>query len=391
MAVYKVSQITSYLKDSFDRDYILRELWISGEVSNLSPSAAGHRYFTLKDSTGQLRCVMFKGGHNGEALANGEAVVVHGRVSFYEIRGDLQFYVDIVQPDGLGDLALELERLKALLDKEGLFDSSRKRALPSFPRAVGVVTSATGAVFHDICNIIERRYPLTQVILSPSRVQGSGAAKEIVSALDDLNEVGGVEVIIVARGGGSMEELWPFNEESVVRAIYASRVPVISGVGHDTDYTIADLVADCRAPTPSTAAELAVPSVIMLLEQVQAFQSSCIRFLSFLLSNHQQRVEHEQARLDRTTPPVGDYRQRVDELAQESINGLQRYSALLGERIQSLALRLGALDPFAVLNRGFAIVEHSPTGVVVRQKKQIAAGVAIGITVGDGSFGAVVT
>ena len=205
MAVYKVSQITSYLKESLDRDSILRDLWVSGEISNLRPSPAGHFYFTLKDPSGQLHCVMFRGGRNGELLANGTAVVAHGRISFYEVKGELQFYVDMVQPEGLGELALELERLKARLEEEGLFDPSRKRPLPSFPRRIGVVTSPTGAVFHDICNIIQRRYPLAEVVLSPSRVQGDGAAREIVAALKDLNDLGSIDVIIVARGGGSLE------------------------------------------------------------------------------------------------------------------------------------------------------------------------------------------
>ena len=263
MEVYTVSSITTYLRELLETDPHLADIWVSGEVSNLTRSTAGHLYFTLKDSDSQLRCVFFRGATLQRDLASmvesGAQVVAHGRISLYEVRGDLQFYVDFVQPEGVGVLAMEFERLKARLEQEGLFEQSRKRPLPQFPQRIGVVTSPTGAVFHDICSILARRWPLAEIVLAPSAVQGPEAVRGIVAGIAALNDEPDMDVIIVARGGGSLEELWAFNEEAVARAIYASHAPVVSAVGHETDYTIADYVADVRAPTPSTAAELVAP------------------------------------------------------------------------------------------------------------------------------------
>jgi len=247
--VYSVTEVTGYLRELLEADNLLIDLWINGEVSNLSQSAAGHIYFTLKDEASQLRCVHFRRGRLATQMENGTAVAAHGRISIYEVAGALQFYVDLVQPEGVGILHLEFERLKAQLEEEGLFDTARKRQLPAFPRRIGVVTSPTGAVFSDIVNVIGRRYPLVEVVLSPTPVQGDGAAEGIVQALDALNHIEGIDLVILARGGGSLEELWAFNQEKVARAVFASKAPVISGVGHDTDFTIVDFVADLRAPT----------------------------------------------------------------------------------------------------------------------------------------------
>ena len=259
MRFFSVADVTGYIKQVLSRDEQLRDLWISGEVSNFVRSTPGHCYFTLKDNNAQLRCVLFKGNHGSEHLSNGRAVNVHGRIDFYEVQGNIQFYVDAVQPSGIGVLAAELERLKIELEKEGLFEHSRKRILPEFPNRVGVVTSDTGAVLHDIQTVMGRRYPLAELVLCPSSVQGEQSVPEIVDAIQTLNSTDSIDVIIVARGGGSIEDLWAFNTEAVARAIYASRVPVVSAIGHETDYTIADLVADVRAPTPSAAAEIVCP------------------------------------------------------------------------------------------------------------------------------------
>ena len=270
MQLFTVTEIAQYLKQSLDRDSQLQDLWVSGEVSNLVRSAAGHAYFTLKDAGAQIRCALFRGGRGAELLTDGGAVNAHGRVSFYENRGQLQLYVDMVQPSGLGALALELERLKTQLDEEGLFDPSRKRPLPLFPKRIGVVTSEQGAVLHDIRNVVERRYPLAELVVCASAVQGDQAVSEVIDALRTLNAEGDIDVIIVARGGGSLEELSAFNSEQVARAIHASHAPVVSAVGHETDVTIADLVADVRAPTPSAAAELATLDAALLATEVYA-------------------------------------------------------------------------------------------------------------------------
>ena len=387
MAIYTVSQVTTYLKDSLDRDPFLSDLWVSGEVSNLSHSSAGHSYFTVKDEQSQLRCVMFRAQHGGEMLTNGGAVIVHGRLSLYPTRGDLQLYVDIVQPEGTGALALELERLRAQLEGEGLFDPARKRPLPAFPQKIGVVTSPTGAVFHDICNVIERRYPLVEILLSPTAVQGAEAAAGIIEALRALNELGDIDVIIVARGGGSLEELWPFNEETVVRAIHGSRVPVISGVGHETDTTLADLVADQRAPTPSAAAELAVPNATELQGQLVSHQRAALSAITLLHAQGKQQLDFMIQRLIGGGPPVDILRQRVDEFSLGLARGLSNHMALVQERFAGLEQRLNALNPQAVLERGYALVQRADDDALVTEVAQVKRDDTLKVTVRDGSFG----
>ena len=256
-----VTQVTRYVKSLLDGDYALQDLWVEGEVSNFKVTASGHAYFTLKDSEASLRCVMWRSDVRRQDMLpqDGQSVLAHGRVSVYEVAGAYQLYVDHLQPVGLGRLYLEFEALKQRLAEEGLFDPAQKRPLPPFPQRVGVVTSPTAAALRDILNVLARRYPLVQVVLSPTLVQGDQAPPQIVTAIQALNDLANIDLIIVARGGGSLEELWAFNDERVARAIAASRVPVISGVGHEVDFTIADFAADVRAPTPSAAAELAVP------------------------------------------------------------------------------------------------------------------------------------
>jgi len=388
MSVYTVTQVTTYLKDSLDRDAFLADLWVSGEVSNLSRSSTGNVYFTLKDGQSQMRCVMFRPGRGGDLITDGGAVIVHGRISLYPVRGEVQIYVDLVQPEGTGVLYLELERLKARLEEEGLFDPSRKRPLPPFPKKVGVVTSPTGAVLHDICTIIERRYPLAEVVLSPTPVQGEQAAPEIVAALRALNDLGDIDVIIVARGGGSLEELWPFNEEEVARAIYGSRVPVISGVGHETDTTIADLVADRRAPTPSAAAEIAVPDATRLQGQVVTFQRDAANIIKYLVYQRQQELGAWVQRLMSRGPQVDAWQQRVDELTQALARGLAASLALVRERFLGLEQRLSTLSPQAVLGRGYALVQRTDDATPVTSVTQVQPDDAVKVTVHDGSFGA---
>ena len=388
MAVYTVSQVTTYLRDSLDRNPFLSDLWVRGEVSNLSRSSAGHVYFTLKDEQSQIRCVMFRAQRDGELLADGGAVIAHGRLSLYPTRGELQLYVDLVQPEGTGALALELERLRARLEEEGLFEPTRKRPLPPFPQKIGVVTSPTGAVFHDICNVIERRYSLVEVLLAPTPVQGAEAAQGIVEALRALNDRGDIDLIIVARGGGSLEELWPFNEEAVVRAIHGSRAPVISGVGHETDTTLADLAADQRAPTPSAAAELAVPDAALLQAQVSIHRQAAAYIMNQLLIQRKQDLDTAIQRLIARGPQVDILRQRVDELAQGLSRALGMHAALAKERFAGLEQRLHALSPTGVLDRGYALVQRADDDALVTETAQVKQDDPLKITVRDGSFGA---
>src|SRR5438034_1791222 len=264
-----VSALARYLKDLLESNLTLTNLWLAGEISNLTRSQRGHVYFTLKDADAAIQCVMFQRQYRGSPLEGGAQVLAHGNVSFYEQRGNVQLIVDFVQPAGVGARQAEFERLKEKLAADGLFDEARKRPLPSFPARIGVVTSPTGAVFHDICNVLGRRWPLAEIVLAPSPVQGAEAAIGITEAIRQLNRLIDIDVITLARGRGSFEELWPFNEEIVARAVYASAIPVVSGVGHETDFTIADFVADARAPTPSAAAEAVVPDRAEVSRQLQ--------------------------------------------------------------------------------------------------------------------------
>ena len=388
MAVYTVSQVTDYLKDSLDRDAFLADLWVSGEVSNLSRSSTGNLYFTVKDDHSQLRCVMFRPNRDADLLDNGVNAMVHGRLSLYAARGELQVYVDIAQPEGTGELYLELKRLKARLEDEGLFEPTRKRPLPSFPKKIGVVTSPTGAVFHDICTVIERRYPLSEVVLSATAVQGDTAAPEIVAAINALNDLDDIDVIIVARGGGSLEDFWAFNEEPVARAIYASRVPVVSGVGHETDTTIVDLVADLRAPTPSAAAEIVVPDATQLQSKVASFQQRSLTLITGLVSRHQMEMRTITQQLWSHGPQIETLQQRLDELAHSLTMGLSTTVTLTRERFLGLEQRLAALNPQAVLERGYASVQRTGDAKAVTSVAQVHSNDDLKVTVGDGTFGA---
>ena len=389
MPTYTVSQVASYIRSELESDPHLADLWIEGEVSNLSIASSGHAYFNLKDRQAVLQAVMFRSQRGIHLLVNGEKVTAHGRVSFYEPRGTLNIMVDVVAPQGLGELALELERLKHKLTAEGLFDPSRKRSLPVFPRVIGVVTSPTGAVFHDIQNVLSRRYPLAKLVLSPTQVQGEGAAANIAAALELLDRDGGCDVIIVARGGGSLEDLWAFNEESVARAIYACRTPVVSGVGHETDETIADYVADVRAPTPSAAAELIAPDVRDLRATVAHFMQRMDRNLAGQLQQERAGIERLRRQMEADLPDVTTLRRRIDDLSRiagASVASLAKQKRL---EVDGLQQRLRGLDPRATLRRGFAVVEHLGIGRALTSAAQATPGDQLLITVSDGEVPAV--
>jgi exodeoxyribonuclease VII large subunit len=386
MLVYTVSQVTSYLRDALETDPLLSDLLVVGEVSNLRVSAAGHSYFTLKDGQALLNCVMFKGQPGAELLANGASVSTHGHMSFYEPRGSTDYMVDLAMSDGVGALGLELERLKLRLEAEGLFEESRKRPLPQFPQVIGVATSPSGAVFHDIQNVIRRRYPLVELLLSPTQVQGDQAAPQIIAAIEALNRDGRSEVIIVARGGGSLEELWPFNEEMVARALYASRIPVVSAVGHETDVTIADLVADLRAPTPSAAAELVVPDGVILRQELAELAQRSQRAMAYQIEQRRGDIVSLARRLESGQPDLETWRRRVDDLSRAVHYSLTNGLKMSRLEVTSLEHRLRALDPVATLRRGFSVVQRTDDNNVVTSTAQVANGDALTITVVDGSI-----
>jgi exodeoxyribonuclease VII large subunit len=387
--ILSVRELTHYIREVLEFDDLLADVWVEGEVSNLSRSSAGHVYFTLKESDAQLSCVFFRGMASRLARLpqDGDAILVHGRVSFYEAGGRLQLYVDMLRPLGLGALFLRFQELKERLEQEGLFDVALKRDLPPFPLRIGVVTSPTAAALQDILHVLRRRYPLVEVVLSPTLVQGKDAAPQIVAALDRLYEQQ-VDLIIISRGGGSLEDLWPFNEEIVARAIRAAPVPVVSGVGHETDFTIADFAADLRAPTPSAAAEVSVPNQEQLRQQLLRFGEDLHRVVQQQALQARLRLEERTQQLQRLSPAaqIADRRQRVDDGTDRLFRGLQHRLAVTRERLRSAALRLDALGPASTLQRGYAIVRRRKDGAVVVSPGEVASGDALDVQVRDGAF-----
>ncbi len=397
MQIYSVSQVTRYLKELLETDDLLQDVWVAGEISNLSRSPAGHTYFTMKDGASQMRCVMFRGhyasGSGGHFLANGAAIIAHGRVSIYDVQGAYQLYVDFVQPEGIGLLHLRYEALKAQLEQEGLFDEARKRPLPLFPGRIGVATSPTGAVVHDIITVLRRRFPLVDVVISPCLVQGDDAAADICRAIQVLNEWVSVDLIILARGGGSLEDLWPFNEEAVARAVFASRTPVITGIGHETDFTIADWVADRRAPTPSVAAEIAVPDHKLFGHQIATYERRMMQALRARFVERRVSLERSTAHLRRVSPVhvVERQQQRVDDLARSATLAIKHVLSLEAEKLRSVVRQLDALNPLRVLERGYSICWHETSGRAVTRVSQVGSGDHLLVQVSDGAIHSRVT
>jgi len=372
-----VSEITRYLRELFDSDEILREVWVQGEISNLSRSASGHIYFTLKDQSAALKCVIWKqtAWRMPLTLQNGMAIEAHGAISIYERDGQYQLYADAVRLTGEGALYQEFLRLKARLEAEGLFATERKKPLPELPAGIGVVTSATGAALQDILNTLRRRFPLVEVVLAPCAVQGEEAPGQIVNAIRSLNRTEGVDLILAARGGGSLEDLWAFNDARVVRAIAASPIPVITGVGHETDTTLADYAADLRAPTPTAAAVLATPDVADLAADLRLLGRRLAEAAAGDLQIRRATQTMLTHRLGRLSPAIRlrTDRQQVDmlslRLGRAAASQLQTRRA--GQR--ALGARLAALNPQAVLARGYAILTTS-AGQILRRAAEAAPG-----------------
>jgi len=397
MRVLTVDEITSYLKDLIELDPILSDVWVSGEVTNLSRSAAGHVYYCLVADGIQINCVLFRGNQIGLLAMprNGDAVIAHGRINIYDARGQYQLIVDQVAPEGTGSLQLEFEEIKRRLEADGLFAPERKRRLPKFPAVIGVVTSAQGAVWHDIQTVVARRFPLTELILAPSAVQGPSAPNELIAGLSALQETGRCDVIIIGRGGGSAEDLAAFNDEVLARSIFAARTPIVSAVGHETDTCIADLVADVRAPTPSAAAELCVPdgrAIVLAAGQLVAqARSSATRSL---LDSRGELAAH-QALMQRLHPRkhLVQQRQHVDLAIDDArARATSRIEAHRND-IASHHTRATLLDPRAVLQRGYAIVTSSH-GVPVRRISTTTDALSaelMRVTFADGSVTARVT
>jgi exodeoxyribonuclease VII large subunit len=389
-----VSELTGYIKELFEIDFRLQDIEVSGEISNFTRARSGHLYFTLKDEQAQLKCVMWRTMAQRLAFRpeEGDAVLAHGRVSVYETGGVYQLYADWLEPAGRGYLAIAFERLKERLSLEGLFDQERKKPVPSFPNKIGIVTSADAAALRDILKVLQRRCPLVEVLIAPTLVQGDQAPEQIVQALRWLDGRDDIDTILVARGGGSIEDLWAFNDEQVARAIFAAEKPVISGVGHETDFTIADLVADLRAPTPSAAAELAAPDLSAL---PLVLADSRARLVAYMQSQIQQRRRQVQANaqaLSLLSPrsTLDNNWQRLDGLSLRLDQVTRIYLEQNRSRLAVQNAALSTVSPLATLSRGYAIV-RGQDGSVVRSTEQVAPGDRIGVQVSDGEFEAKIT
>jgi exodeoxyribonuclease VII large subunit len=431
--ILTVSEVTERVKIVLEDTFF--DIWIEGEISNLRTPSSGHTYFTLKDDHSQMRAVLFKMQRRYLRFdpKDGMLVIARGRLSLYEPRGEYQLVIDYLEPQGVGGLQIAFEQLKARLAQEGLFDPAHKKPLPMLPRAIGIVTSPTGAVIRDMLHILRRRFANVHVCLYPVRVQGDGAAAEIARGLAALNDYPGIDVIIVARGGGAPEDLWPFNEEIVARAIYQSAIPVISAVGHEIDYTIADFVADLRAPTPSAAAELVMRSKAEWYAEIHHLTQRLERAMHHRLDSLRARLEASQqrrvlkdpwaplhalgqrldelnARLVRSTRThvqrlddavgrsesalshlsplmtIGLLRQRLTALEQRFRTAQHTRVQLQREEVQRLAATLQALSPLAVLARGYSICRTPPAGQVIREATAVTPGTSIDITLWQGAL-----
>ncbi len=384
-----VSELTRYIREVFEMDYRLQDVWVQGEISNLSRPSSGHVYFSLKDSGAALKCVMWRTAVTAavKRLRDGDAIVTHGKLSVYEAQGAYQLYVDAVQTAGVGDLYQQFERLKAQLQAEGLFAPDRKRPLPAPVRAIGIVTSPTGAALQDMLNIIRRRWPLLKIVLSPTPVQGNDAPPKIIAALKRLYQRDDLDAILIARGGGSIEDLWCFNDENVARMIAQSPVPTISGVGHEVDFTIVDFVADVRAPTPSAAAELITPDQAEVRSMLEGAALELTSLMTDRISMARQQVTANLRALQHLSPRVKlqNTRQRLDDASGKMQDAMRHSLTLRRERVNSLAAQLSAYNPLNVLARGYAVVRGAD-GQVIRSVTQVTADERLSIRVSDGEF-----
>ena len=390
--VYSVSQLNSYVKGVLDRDENLAHIFVTGEISNYKTHYSGHLYMTVKDETASIKAVMFAG--NASKLRfkpeNGMKILAFGTVSLFPRDGSYQLYINDMQPDGVGALNIAFEQLKKKLEAEGLFRQEHKKTVPEFPQKIGVITSSTGAAVQDIFNVLKRRYPVAEVVLRPCQVQGEGSAEDIAKAIYEFNKLNGADVLIVGRGGGSIEDLWAFNEEIVARAVFASEIPVISAVGHETDYTICDFVADLRAPTPSAAAECAVPDIFELKANLVSLRQHIFSLTRNKMNIEKNRLSSFEKRLALRDPVTN-----INEQRKELIYLTEKLSVLTNSilddnksKISALAGKLDALSPLGVISRGYALVEKDDKPVT--KVKDLQKDDIISIKLSDGKVKAII-
>jgi len=384
--VHSISHLTDRIKSLLERS--LRNVWIEGEISNLTLHGSGHWYLTLKDAKAQISGVMFKFANNSVNFKpeNGMKVLACGDISVYPPRGNYQIKLTKMLPVGVGSLQLAFEELKKKLKDEGLFDDQYKQPIPYLPKKIGVITSPTGAAVRDIINVLTRRFPNIDVLLAPVRVQGDLAAAEITAAIEQLNNEGSCDVLIVGRGGGSIEDLWPFNEEIVARAIFASKIPIISAVGHETDFTIADFTADLRAPTPSAAAELAIPEKQGLTDEITRLHKRSLVALQTKLQKAQDAFKTGlmQRLINRPLERIERSSQELDYAIDRLTRGEKQHIETTKQKVAALIDKINILNPVETLKRGFLVATISDTTKIIKQTSDVAPGTLVDLKVIDG-------
>jgi exodeoxyribonuclease VII large subunit len=388
--IYSVSEISQEIKSVIER--FITPVWVEGEVSNYSLSRAGHIYFSLKDQFALIKCVIWKNIANSIPfqISDGMHLLVYGDITAYSAQSQYQINISEIRAAGLGTLYLAFEALKKKLDKEGLFDESKKKALPKLPRRIGVVTSVTGAAIQDILRISERRNPSIEIVIYPAQVQGEGAADTIVKGIEVFNKLKNVDFIIIGRGGGSLEDLWAFNEEKVVRAIVSSELPIVSAVGHEVDFTLSDFSADLRAPTPSAAAEIAIPKSSDIEENISLTVSRLRQEILHRIRDTQNLLTNYKERLLRKRPLdlIHQRWQRLDELELRLVNSINQHILRIKQNLESLDTTLNALNPREVLRRGFAIVYLLPKKTIVKSIDDVEKDSLVSVEISDGLFNA---
>jgi exodeoxyribonuclease VII large subunit len=392
--ILTVSEINKYIKEILSRDFILSSAWVKGEISNYKNHYSGHMYFTLKDETSIIKAVMFKTHASNLKFEpeNGLKVIIKGNVAVFERDGQYQLYVEDMQPDGIGNLHLAFEQLKRRLELEGLFDSKYKKRLPLIPESICVVTSSTGSVIRDIIHVLSRRFPNIHIKIYPVAVQGESASKQISYAIKKVNEFKCADVIIIARGGGSLEELWAFNEEIVARSIYESNIPIISAVGHETDYTIADFVADLRAPTPSAAAEIVVPEKAILKDRIKNLNSRLLRALYNKMNLNRKRLSVLTENRVFTHPYDRIYqeRMRLIQLDKYLNRGFLENSNRIKSNFSKIVGKLNALSPLNTLARGYSVAKHKENGSLIKSISQVMIDDNIELELNNGKIDCIV-
>ncbi|MBM2839674.1 MAG: exodeoxyribonuclease large subunit [Bacteroidetes bacterium] len=379
-----VTEVTKRIKHSIESSF--SSVVVQGEISNFKRHTSGHIYFTLKDEGAQISAVLWRSRSHGLSFQpeDGTKVIVTGRLTLYEVRGVYQIEVSSIRPVGIGELQVAFEYLKRKLAAEGLFDAEHKKSLPEYPERIGIITSPSGAALHDMLNVFRRRFPAVEIILRPTIVQGAGAPDDIARAISELNDVGNIDVIILGRGGGSIEDLWAFNEERVARAIFNSKIPIVSAVGHEIDFTIADFAADLRAPTPSAAAELVVRDRNAVLANVRDYWYTIHETMTTMLNHRKEHVRHllRTYSFNKPIDLLRQYSQRVDELDRGLSGTVSHRIALLKSSSQSLRHRIAALDPGLVLRRGYTMVYRAER--IIGSAKRLSAGDSVDIRFSDG-------